>query len=122
MYGFIVGGAGNFAMVMEGRGFSYLGSHNIKYNRWSISVGLIGEFNSMEPGWISVKLFEALFQCLFSCNQGTAMMNALKQFLQDAVVLGKLTDDYQLHDGFLGVNALKIIRTWPHYVELKVSI
>lgn len=45
------------------------------------------------------------------------MMDYLKRFLQDAMVLGKLTDDYQLRNGYLGVNALKIIKGWPHYVE-----
>lgn len=50
MYGFVIGGADDFAMVMEGRGFSYMGSHDINYNRKSVSVGLIGEFDSMIPG------------------------------------------------------------------------
>lgn len=50
MYGFAIGGADDFGMVMEGRGFSYMGSHDINYNRKSVSVGLIGEFDSMIPG------------------------------------------------------------------------
>lgn len=49
-YAFIIGGNDNFAMVMEGRGFTNMGSHYPSYNRWSISIGLIGEFHLMVPG------------------------------------------------------------------------
>lgn len=49
-YAFIIGGAGDFAMVMEGRGFSYVGDHYTAYNSLSISIALIGEFKTMIPG------------------------------------------------------------------------
>ena len=42
-------------------------------------------------------------------------MNALSKFLDDAVALGKLTEDYLLHDRFTGTNVVNIIRNWPHY-------
>ena len=49
-YAFIIGGNENFSIVMEGRGFTYWGSHYRGYNQYSVSVGLIGEFYLMEPG------------------------------------------------------------------------
>lgn len=43
------------------------------------------------------------------------MINALEKFLEDAVALGKLTDDYILSHRFLGLSVVNIIRTWEHY-------
>lgn len=47
--------------------------------------------------------------------EGAALMNALSKFLDDAVALGKLTQDYLLHDRFTGTNVVNIIQNWPHY-------
>mgnify|MGYP003529981091 FL=1 len=49
-FAFIIGGSDDFAMVMEGRGFSYEGLFYNKYNPFSFSIALIGEFASMTPG------------------------------------------------------------------------
>lgn len=56
------------------------------------------------------------------------MLDALKKFLMDSLVLGKLTDDYVLIakydiDGWAspGKNVVNIIRTWDHYSKTHVD-
>lgn len=48
-WGFCIGGSGEFSMVMEIRGFSYMGAHALKFNRYSIGIALVGEFNQLHP-------------------------------------------------------------------------
>lgn len=54
------------------------------------------------------------------------MMNALRDFLEDAVAIGKLTEDYELNvkqdfdfASSPGVNVINIVKNWPHYKKFE---
>jgi len=85
-------------LVFEGRGFGIIGAHTSGYNDKTIGVGVIGDFNDIPP------------------NQG--IINAIIRVFDDAVALGKLTDDYKIFGrsdfGRAGPGAafMNIIREW----------
>ncbi|XP_070499680.1 uncharacterized protein [Chironomus tepperi] len=73
LYNIIIGGDG---LVFEGRGWDIVGAHTTRYNDKTIGIGVIGDFSSIPP------------------NQN--ILNAMVQVLDDAMELGKLTEDYKI--------------------------
>lgn len=100
-YNFLVGSDGK---VYEGRGFDVEGEHTIGYNNNSIGLAFIGEFEYKIP---TQRLFDTA-----------------KSFLNSAVQLGKLANDYKLiaekqltyNTNSPGKNVIGVIETWPHWV------
>jgi len=78
-----------------------LGSHHFGLNSLSIGVGVVGDFTSVPP------------------NQ--AIIDAMIQVFDDAIALGKLTEDYKIfgRSDFGGPGPgsafMNIIKTWCRY-------
>jgi len=87
--------------AFEGRGFDNWGSHAVGFNDITIGIGVIGDFTSVPP------------------NQ--AIINAIIQVIDDAMALGKLTEDYKIfgRSDFSGPGPgeafMNVIREWCHY-------
>ncbi|XP_075986063.1 peptidoglycan recognition protein-like [Anticarsia gemmatalis] len=101
IYSFIVGGTGK---IYEGTGWLHVGAHTIGYNKRSIAISFIGNFNNDTPTPESLQ--------------------AVKEFLQCGVESGHLTEDYYLigHRQLLatespGRKLYNEIRKWPHWLE-----
>ncbi|XP_070499666.1 peptidoglycan recognition protein 3-like [Chironomus tepperi] len=88
-------------LVFEGRGWDFEESHRIGFNSKVIDIGAIGNFTSVSP------------------DQG--MVGAMLQVFDDAMALGKLTNDYKifgLNDfGGSGPGAafMQLIKAWCRY-------
>jgi hypothetical protein len=71
------------------------------YNHNSLSIGLVGNFEKAQPS--------------------SALIEATLKFLDDAMMLGKLTSDYKIHarqdfsSSGSGKKFMKILQTWPRY-------
>ena len=87
--------------AFEGRGFDNWGAQAPGYNDKSIGVGVMGDFTSIPP------------------DQG--IIAAILQVLDDAMALGKLTEDYKVfgRSDFGGPGPgeafMNIIREWCRY-------
>ncbi|KAM3967304.1 peptidoglycan recognition protein-like [Aphomia sociella] len=100
-YNFIVGGNGK---VYEGSGWLHVGAHTIGYNKRSIGIAFIGNFNN-DP----VK---------------RSMIDAVQELLKCGVENGHLTPDYHVvaHRQLIatespGRKLYNEIRTWPKWLE-----
>ncbi|XP_071095144.1 peptidoglycan recognition protein 4-like [Haliotis cracherodii] len=99
-YNFAIGDDGN---VYEGRGWGAVGAHTYGYNRISVGIAFIGNFNDREPS--------------------QAALDALLTLLTHGVRYGELTPSYTLLGrrdvGYPtespGDRLYKIIRGWKHY-------
>lgn len=98
-YNFLVGGDGR---VYEGRGWDYVGAHTFKYNRISICIAFIGNFDRNMPT--------------------QAQLRAGQLLMAEGVRLEKLSPNYQIygHRQLIatqspGDNLFNIIKTWPHF-------
>ncbi|KAG5676720.1 hypothetical protein PVAND_006532 [Polypedilum vanderplanki] len=97
-FNFAIGGNG---LIFEGRGFDNVGAHLKILNSKSIGIAAIGDFDKNEPS--------------------LEMLDTLVKFLEDAVKLGKLTQDYRVNGrqdfGWEGPgkNIMKFIREWCRY-------
>ncbi|XP_023944694.2 peptidoglycan recognition protein [Bicyclus anynana] len=103
---FLVGGNGK---VYEGSGWLRVGAHTYGYNRRSIGISFIGNYNTDEP----------------TADQ----LEAVRKLIQCGVDKGHLTSDYHLlaHRQLIstespGRKLYREIRTWPHYLENATSI
>ncbi|KAL7027117.1 hypothetical protein ACKWTF_005315 [Chironomus riparius] len=98
LYNVFFGGDG---YAFEGRGFDYWGSHHIGLNSLSIGVGVIGTFDNVPP------------------NQ--AILNAIIKVFDDAMALGKLSQDYKIfgRSDFRGPGPgtafMNVIKEWCRY-------
>ena len=87
--------------AFEGRGFDYWGAHAAGFNSITIGLGVIGTFETVAP------------------NQAT--INAIIKVLDDAMDLGKLSQDYKIfgrndfRDPGPGTAFMEIIRSWCRY-------
>lgn len=100
-YNFMIGGDGG---VYEGRGWDYVGAHTVPYNRISIGIAFIGDFDHMEPTEQQLKA------CLLLMDEG--------------VRLKKLKPEYKIygHRQLLatqspGEKLYNIIKTWKHFAS-----
>lgn len=87
--------------AFEGRGFDYWGSHHSALNGETIGVGVMGSFHVVPPN--------------------EAIIDAILHVLDDAMALGKLTEDYKIfgrHDvggPGPGIAFMEIIKKWCRY-------
>lgn len=87
--------------AFEGRGFDYWGAHHSGLNDLSIGLGVIGNFTSVAPNQL--------------------IINAILRVLDDALALGKLTEDYKIfgRSDFRGPGPgtpfMNIIKKWCRY-------
>ncbi|XP_022121530.1 peptidoglycan-recognition protein LF isoform X3 [Pieris rapae] len=105
-YNFLVGGDGS---VYYGRGWDYIGSHTLYYNKYSIGIAFIGTFNTIVPSKRQVE--------------------ACQRLIKLGVKLGKIAKDYKLlaHRQLMstlspGDTVFNIIKTWPHFVSNFTSV
>jgi peptidoglycan recognition protein LE len=98
-YNFMIGGDGG---IYECRGWSTVGAHTFGYNRKSIGIGLIGNFQENIPT--------------------QEQMNALRILMAVGVQLGKVSHNYQVfgHCQLRGSTSpgrmfFRILKTWPHW-------
>ncbi|KAL4706901.1 hypothetical protein ACJJTC_012360 [Scirpophaga incertulas] len=98
---FLVGGNGK---IYEGAGWLHEGAHTYGYNKRSIGISFMGNFNNDTPT--------------------EAMLQAVKDLLKCGVDNGHLTADYHLvgHKQLIatespGSKLYAKIRSWPHYLE-----
>ncbi|KAG5672122.1 hypothetical protein PVAND_002277 [Polypedilum vanderplanki] len=97
-FNFAIGANG---LIYEVRGFDNVGAHLSGFNSKSIGIAAIGDFDVDEPS--------------------QEMLDALKIFLDDAVMLGKLPEDFKVYGrndfgwGGPGKNIMKYIRQWCRY-------
>jgi len=87
--------------AFEGRGWDVRGAHHQGLNDKTIATGVIGNFTSVPPN--------------------DKILNAMLQVFDDAMALGKLTDDYKIFGrsdfGGPGPGAafMNIIKEWCRY-------
>ena len=100
-YNFLVGSDGH---IYEGAGFHTEGAHTYGYNKKSLGIGFIGNFEESIPPRI--------------------MLEAAQKFLQCAVNIGELSTDYKLIGGRQvvamaspGAQLYREIRRWPHFTR-----
>ncbi|XP_063987346.1 peptidoglycan-recognition protein SD-like [Diachasmimorpha longicaudata] len=98
-YNFLVGGDGN---IYVGRGWNVEGVHTFNYNKKSIGVGFIGDFDKVSPN--------------------EKQLRAAQQLLELGVKFRELASDYKLlgqkqliRTASPGEQLYKIIQTWPHW-------
>ncbi|KAJ0178672.1 hypothetical protein K1T71_005447 [Dendrolimus kikuchii] len=98
---FLVGGNGK---IYEGSGWLHVGAHAYGYNRRSIGISFIGNYNNVAPT--------------------PQQMNAVKSMIQCGVERGHLSPNYHLvaHKQLIatespGRKLYNEIRRWPHYLE-----
>ncbi|CAH0725281.1 unnamed protein product, partial [Brenthis ino] len=103
---FLVGGNGK---VYEGSGWLHVGAHTLGYNRKSIAISFIGNFNNDEPTPEALEAAKALIKC--------------------GVEQGHLSPNYNLigHKQVLatespGRKLYNEIRRWPHFLDDVSSI
>ncbi|OWR50928.1 peptidoglycan recognition protein precursor [Danaus plexippus plexippus] len=103
---FLVGGDGK---VYEGSGWLHVGAHTFGYNKKSIGISFIGNFNNDEPTPQAIAAAQTLLRC--------------------GVEEGHLSPYYHLvgHRQLIatespGRKLYREIRTWPHYLEDVSSI
>ncbi|CAH0578223.1 unnamed protein product [Chrysodeixis includens] len=100
-YNFLVAGDGS---AYYGRGWDYIGSHTLGYNKYSIGISFIGTFNNDPPP--------------------KKQLDACIKLLKRGVEIGKLAKDYKLfiHRQLAstlspGDKLCEIIKEWPHFVK-----
>lgn len=100
-YNFLVGGDGN---VYVGRGWNVAGVHTFNYNRKSIGVSFIGNFDIVAPN--------------------ERQLRAAQNLLELGVKFRELTNDYKLlgqkqvvRTRSPGEQLYKIIQTWPRWSD-----
>ena len=105
-YNFIIGGNGK---VYEGAGWLHVGAHTRGYNKKSLGIAFLGNFNN-DP-------------------LSSSMINALKELLKCGVENGHLTSDYHVvaHRQLIatespGRKLYNEIRSWPNWMEDVSSI
>ncbi|CAH4038421.1 peptidoglycan-recognition protein LF-like isoform X2 [Pieris brassicae] len=105
-YNFLVGGDGS---IYYGRGWDYIGSHTLYYNKYSIGIAFIGTFNTIIPP--------------------KRQIEACQRLIKLGVKLGKIAKDYKLlaHRQLMstlspGDAVFNIIKTWPHFVSNFTSV
>lgn len=98
-YNFIVSRDGS---IFVGRGWHYIGAHSRDYNKMSICIAFIGNFNDETPS-----------------NES---LIAAQRLLQRGVEIGKLDQNYRLYGHRQvvltespGTNLYSIIQTWDHW-------
>ncbi|XP_039750056.1 peptidoglycan recognition protein-like [Pararge aegeria] len=98
---FVVGGN---AKVYEGSGWLHVGAHTYGYNRRSIGISFLGNYNNDEPT--------------------PEQLEAVKNLIKCGVEQGHLSPDYHLlgHKQLIstespGRKLYREIRTWPHFLE-----
>ncbi|KAL0832961.1 hypothetical protein ABMA28_001095 [Loxostege sticticalis] len=103
---FYVGGNGK---VYEGAGWLHVGAHTLGYNKRSIGISFIGNYENDGPT--------------------TQQLNAVKALLKCGVESGHLTSNYHVvgHRQLIatvspGRNLYREIRTWPEWMEDVSSI
>ncbi|XP_069358353.1 peptidoglycan recognition protein-like [Maniola hyperantus] len=103
---FMVGGNGK---VYEGNGWLRVGAHTFGYNRRSIGISFLGNYNNDEPK--------------------PEQLEAVKNLIKCGVEKGHLSPDYHLvgHKQLIstespGRKLYREIRTWPHFLEDVSSI
>ncbi|XP_047524818.1 peptidoglycan-recognition protein LA-like isoform X1 [Pieris napi] len=105
-YNFLVGGDGS---IYYGRGWDYIGSHTLYYNKYSIGIAFIGTFNTIVPP--------------------KRQIEACQRLIKLGVKLGKIAKDYKLlaHRQLMstlspGDTVFNVIKTWPHFVSNFTSV
>ncbi|XP_056633106.1 peptidoglycan-recognition protein SC2-like [Diorhabda sublineata] len=98
-YNFLIGGDGN---IYEGRGWGIRGAHSVPYNKRSLGICLLGNFEIDNPHSNQLKALEDLLYCARTTN--------------------KITENYRLighgqRSSTLcpGKNLYNVIKTWPHF-------
>ena len=88
-------------MAFEGVGWDYYGTHTKGFNDKTIGVGVIGYFRDVPPN--------------------DKILNAMLRVFDDAMALGKLTDDYKIfgRSDFDGPGPgdafMNLIKEWCRY-------
>lgn len=97
-FNFLIGGDGN---IYECRGWYIQGAHTSGYNRGSIGIGFIGNFNNKLPNNKQIAAGLALI----------AQGNELKLLANDYTIFGAS----QLRNTMSpGNKFMELIKTWPH--------
>ncbi|CAG4917077.1 unnamed protein product [Colias eurytheme] len=103
---FLVGGNGK---IYEGSGWLHVGAHTIGYNKKSIAISFIGNYNNDTPT--------------------TAQLEATKALIRCGVENGHLSPDYKVvaHKQLIatqspGRRLYQVLRTWPDWMEDVTSI
>ncbi|XP_056638356.1 peptidoglycan-recognition protein 2-like [Diorhabda sublineata] len=98
-YNFLVGGDGR---IYEGAGWHKVGAHTRGYNKNSLGLAFIGNFAVKRPSNI--------------------ILNAAKKFLECAVTIGELSDDYIVfgarqvsQTASPGIYLYNDLIQWPHF-------
>lgn len=99
-YNFLVGEDGS---VYEGRGWDRIGAHTLGFNRISVSIAALGDFNHRAP------------------NQ--KLLDAIDRIIACGVIMKKITPDYGLYGhrdarpmfDSPGHHLYDIIKGWKHY-------
>ncbi|KAG7307908.1 hypothetical protein JYU34_006523 [Plutella xylostella] len=98
---FLIGGNGK---VYEGPGWLHMGAHTHGYNRKSVGISFIGNFNDIIPTNASLLAAEKLIEC-----------GVTEEHLSPSY---SLVGHRQLRPTESpGKNLYEIIQKWPHYLE-----
>lgn len=85
----------SLGLAFEGRGFD---ARNIWNPAYEITIGVIGNFKTIPPN--------------------ESIINAILKVFDDAMVLGKISEEYKFHDGeHLGSPFIEIMKNWCRYTN-----